>query len=188
MRTLVYVHGTNGSGKSTLARKVATAAGGFVSVHALPDNRKARFTLTRRTVMFAGAYGTACGGVDGIHPYSETLRVLRGDYSFFAEGLVTPGLETCQRMAGMFDQHLFIALATPLEQCVANVQARRDRAGNTKPYDPTNLYKKQRSVDSWGKRLAEAGLQVQFLTYREAYRASLKLLGLRPPNLKTLLE
>ena len=197
MRQLVYVHGTNGSGKSTLARAVLAAAGGldaYVPTHAGKQG-KAGFSATPRGVALLGAYVRACGGVDGFSPYAhihEVLDKLEGGnaadrVSVFAEGLITPGVETCQRLAARFDAASFIVLNTPVETCLRNVLKRRDRKGNVKDYDRSNLDKKHASAQSWGTRLANAGLQVRTLEYPEAYRYTLELLGLPFPSLKELL-
>lgn len=186
MSTLVYVHGTNGSGKSTLARRVLEEAGGAKSMHHMPLNKKAAWTNTHTPdVTLVGKYLTSCGGVDGILPYASVYDVLYGLSLFpsagvFAEGLVTPGVATCQRFAGLFDRTVFILLTTPEKQCIKNVLKRRDTAGNTKPYDPSNLHVKARSARSWADNLERTGLEVHRLQYREAVRMSLALLSLDP--------
>lgn len=183
---LIYVHGTNGSGKSTLARALLAAAGGPTGLSCLADNPKATWTVTDSGVVFVGKYGNACGGVDGLAPYACINRIVEGsaalDRKMFAEGLITPGLETCQRLAGMVDRHQFIFLDTPTEECVRNVLKRRKAKGNIKPYDPDNLLKKRRSAVSWAARLQEAGLNVRALQWRQAYRLSLDLLQLNAPT------
>lgn len=192
MSTLVYVHGTNGSGKSTLARAVLAAAGGAQGVAKLADSPKATWTTTGRAgVVLAGKYGTACGGVDGIQPYADLHRVLDGaaafDRNVFAEGLVTPGQDTCVKFASYFDEAVFILLDTPDTVCIKNVLARRSAKGTTKPYDPKNLYKKQQSARNWADRLERAGLTVERLHYRQARTRVLQLLGLPEPSVDDLL-
>lgn len=188
---LVYVHGTNGSGKSTLARAVMAAAGGVRGYS--PRAKKCGTTVTNRGVMLIGKYGNACGGLDGIQPFAEVLDELRVHAIFpeccvFAEGLVTPGLETCSNFAGLFERAVFIHLDTPVEQCVRNVLKRRAAKGNTKPYSPANLYKKAQSAASWANRLEASGLEVHRLNYLEAYHLTLELLGLQVPSVEELLN
>jgi hypothetical protein len=190
MRTLVYVHGTNGSGKSTLARAVMAAAGGF-NGYGMFANEGGR-TSTKRGVHLIGRYGNACGGVDGIQPYALVYPTMYGctrtaNARVFAEGLVTPGVQTCQNFASMFDQAVFIHLNTPLDQCYKHVLRRRAAKGNIKPYDATNLYKKAQSAASWANRLEASGLEVHRLNYRQAYELTLALLGLEPPTVEELL-
>lgn len=192
MSALVYVHGTNGSGKSTLARAVLAAAGGAQAVQRLPANPKATWTPAGRAgVVLAGKYGTACGGVDGIQPYADLYRVLmlraRAGDSVFAEGLVTPGQDTCVSFAKLFSQATFILLDTPDTVCIQNVLHRRAAKGTTKPYDPKNLYRKQVSARSWADRLERAGLTVERLYYRQARTRVLELLGLPEPSVQELL-
>lgn len=192
MSTLVYVHGTNGSGKSTLARAVLAATGGAQEVCKLPANPKATWTATGRAgVVLAGKYGTACGGVDGFQPYADLYRVLmlraRAGDNVFAEGLVTPGQDTCVSFAELFNEAVFILLDTPDTVCIKNVLKRRKAKGNTKPYDPKNLYRKQQSARNWADRLERAGLTVHRLQYRQAYRLTLELLGLQEPSAEDLL-
>lgn len=186
--SLVYVHGTNGSGKSTLARAVIAAAGGVDGNTLVAKHKKAILTHTARGLDLIGAYGTACGGVDGLNPYASIHDlVARTKGNVFAEGLITPGVETCATLARNFEKHLFIYLDTPIEQCLTNVMKRRKRKGNTKPFSPDNLYRKHASAQSWVNRLEQAGLHVARLPYREAYLACLEVLGLPEPDLEELL-
>lgn len=192
MTTLVYVHGTNGSGKSTLARAVLAAAGGAFDVCKLTSIPKATWTRTgTEGVVLAGKYGTACGGVDGMQPYAALHDVLQHNVGFvrnvFAEGLVTPGVGTCQTFASYFDRAVFILLDTPETICIKNVLKRRAAKGTTKPYDPKNLYRKLASARSWADRLERAGLEVHRVQYRQAYNMALELLGLPEPSVDDLL-
>lgn len=195
MTTLVYVHGTNGSGKSTLARAILAAAGGTTAicrerVGAL--GAKAIWTMTDTPrLALVGKYGNACGGVDGIQPYSDVHIVLKAiagmQRNAFAEGLVTPGVDTCTQFASYFDKHLFIFLDTDTEDCVRNVLTRRRAAGNTKPYDPANLIRKRNSALSWYDRLTAAGLNTARLKYPVARQTVLALFGLSEPSTELLL-
>lgn len=189
--TLVYVHGTNGSGKSTLARAIITAAGG-VDKYQRSEGTKAGSSFTPSGVSLLGKYTNSCGGVDGIQPYADAMEELRLHSIFpearvFAEGLVTPGVQTCTTMASWFDRAVFILLDTPEAQCITNVLARRTRAGNTKPYSPDNLYVKARSARSWLANLRRAGLEAYALQYPQAYRMCTELLQLEQPSVAALL-
>ena len=180
---LVYIHGTNGSGKSTLARALLAAAAHPAGIEHLPGNPKASWTRTNGGPVFIGKYGNACGGVDGLSPYAAIKDIvgMHADEGaiMLAEGLVTPGLATCQELAGMVRDHLFIHLNVPLEVCVANVLSRRARKGTDKPYDTSNLIKKRASADSWARRLKESGLQTEVCSWNEAYLRCLEFLELQ---------
>lgn len=193
MSALVYVHGTNGSGKSTLARAVLAAAGGSIGYEEHGERpNKCGTTYTNEGVCLIGRYGNACGGVDGVSPYAlvtpEMSRHAAEEGRVFAEGLITPGVKTCAEMASLFERSVFIHLATPVDACIQNVLARRARKGTTKPYDPANLYKKAQSAASWADRLERSGLEVHRLTYGEAYRLTLDVLGLDTPDVDFLLS
>lgn len=196
--TLIYVHGTNGSGKSTLARAVVAAAGGaraYDSIPRLPKGDKAGVTSTPRGVYLLGRYERACGGVDGYSPYARvhdamTMLVGVANTRVFAEGLITPGVETCQKFASYFDHAFFVTLNTPAEVCVRNVLSRRGRSKRvtTKEYTPEKLYDKHRSAIRWAARLADAGLDTRCLDYPAAYAFTLEKLGLQPPSIEDLLK
>lgn len=193
MSALIYVHGTNGSGKSTLARAIMAAAGGSAGYQETAKRpNKCGSTYTMEGVVLMGKYGNACGGMDGISPYAlalpEMRRHAKEEGRVFAEGLITPGVETCATMAGMFNEAVFIHLTTPNVECVKNVLARRERRGTDKPYNPANLHKKASSAESWASRLEAAGLNVKRLRWMQAYRLSLELLGLPMPSVETLLK
>lgn len=192
--TLIYVHGTNGSGKSTLARAVLAAAGGLKEYRASKSGKqgKAGSTHTPSGVILLGSYVRACGGVDGFSPYAHIHEELQlaspgKNARVFAEGLITPGVETCQRFAGYFDRAVFVVLNTPAEDCIKHVLLRRNRKGNDKPYTPEKLHDKHRSALRWGDRLEGVGLEVHRLKYSQAYTLSLELLGLPLPSVEDLL-
>lgn len=190
--SLVYVHGTNGSGKSTLARALIAAAGGVVGMNYLMPNPKAIYTHTAAGVAFIGRYGNACGGVDGLTPYACIHDIVKNNASMdrrmFAEGLITPGLETCQQLAGYVEGRAkFVLLAPPVDQCIANVLKRRGRKGTDKPYDPSNLHRKRASAVSWANRLSQAGLEVIVIdAWGAAYLYCLDALGLPLPDINLL--
>lgn len=175
MSILIYVHGTNGSGKSTLARKILDRFGkGEVFNMDGPDFKKVTYTETLLPeLVMAGKYANACGGVDGISPYAAVYDVMKRHSaegkSVFAEGLITPGIESCRKFAQAFDNHLFIHLATPIETCIAQVEQRRMDAENYKDFDPTNLLKKRKSAESWARRMKAENFQMETLTFNEAY-------------------
>lgn len=180
MTSLVYVHGTNGSGKSTLARALLEAAGGLTSVKNLPEEKRATWTRTRKKdFVLVGRYtNPAGGGIDGITPYSSVMDILHWNSYYernvFCEGIVTPGLETCQKFSSMFDDSTFILLTTDVDTCIRHVLDRRKVAGNDKEFNPKNLLLKSKSVVSWANRLEGSGLNVKRFTYDQALRFTLR--------------
>lgn len=126
-----------------------------------------------------------------MQPYADLHHVLKQQSALvrnvFAEGLVTPGVDTCATFASYFDRAVFILLDTPETDCILNVLKRRKAKGTTKPYDPKNLYRKLASARSWATRLERAGLEVHKVQYRQAYNLTLELLGLPEPSVDDLL-
>ena len=109
--------------------------------------------------------------------------------TIFAEGLITPGVETCTKFAMQVDHAYFIHLDTPEEQCHANMLKRRARMGKAdQPYDPKNIYGKARSARSWVLNLQRNGLDARGLQFPEARATVLQLLGLSEPTVDDLLE
>lgn len=172
----IYVHGANGSGKSTLARTLLAYAGGVVRTERCKSG--ALVSYTHHALAFIGPYRTPTGGADSVHPYTlvpaAIHELLQGGYSVFCEGLITPGVETCKRIwidttrigAGVG----FIALDVPLSVCIEHVQTRRQRKGNNKVFDTSNVEKKHRSVKNWVPNLKAAGVPAAFATWNRALR------------------
>lgn len=174
-RHLIYVHGTNGSGKSTLARYLIMCAGGIKKIAPHPVTG-AKCTYTYGPLALVGKYSTATGGADGVQPYASVpttaLALLADGYNVMVEGLMSPGVETCKtltRKARKLGATVrFIRLDIGFYQSCINVQRRRMLVGNTKPFDPINVRKKQKSCDGWFTNLAAAGLPVWGLNWEQA--------------------
>jgi hypothetical protein len=170
----IYVHGPNGAGKTTLAYSLITCAGGIVEEKRTKAG--ALLSITKENVVFIGKYRTACGGADGVQPYSlvpDAVRVcLANKRHVFCEGLMTPGVETCQTMARFARYHrvnaVFILLDASIDVCTRHVVERRERNGNFKPYDNAHLVKKHRSSKNWANNLRAAGLTCLNLKWGEA--------------------
>lgn len=186
MSVLVYLHGTNGSGKSTLARELIAHALGQTDYVRLPalatDGKTPGYTTTRAGLVLLGRYRAQCGGVDLIAPYRSVRPTMEaaleaGHSAVFAEGLITPGVETCKGFASLFKRAVFIMLDTPEEQCVRNMLSRRVDMGKANvPYDPANLYRKAKSARAWVDNLDRVGLESGRLQYPAALAVCKRLL------------
>lgn len=133
-------------------------------------------THTRKYLVLVGPYRTATGGADSVQPYALVPKTIHHSlvqgYSVFCEGLMTPGVETCRQIwassVKLRVDVTFLLLDVPIDECIAHVQARRDRKGNDKPYDPELLVKKHRSSSNWIENLKAAGLPTQKLPWKAA--------------------
>ena len=73
-------------------------------------------------------------------------------------------------------------LSTPIEQCLADIRARREAKGNVKPLSPDNTVNRLEMLDRafTRLRLSQApGLKVYKLGREEAYEKCVELLGLK---------
>lgn len=178
LRNLIYVHGTNGSGKSTLARYLIMCAGGNYATARLPEPDGPKYTVTRTRLALVGKYSTPTGGADGVNPYAEVpklaIELLKIDHDVFIEGLMTPGVETCCKLhdsaVKLGASVRFIRLDIGFYQACKNVERRRKLTGNIKPFDPSNLRKKQNSCDGWFENLAAAGLPIYGFDFNQALK------------------
>lgn len=171
-QALIYVHGTNGSGKSTLARHMIMCSGGVkkLTKHKVTG---AKVTYTYGKLALVGWYRSPTGGADGVQPYASVpitaLALLKDGHNVLVEGLMTPGVETCAKLcnaAKKLNVYMkFIKLDIGYFQSLENVKRRRSLTGNTKEFDPSNLRKKQRSVEGWFENLAAAHLPVYGLDW-----------------------
>ena len=147
---VVNIRGTSGSGKTHLVRS-------FLDAHRIPGDGKLGIEPVReeghrhpvgylvkrygkRDVFVAGQYETECGGCDGfsgqgaldfIYDLVER-QVTQYDRHVLFEGLIV--CSDFRRTADLVSQEFpieILLLSTPLEQCRANIDARR--AGNGKP-------------------------------------------------------
>lgn len=194
--TVLMIKGTSGSGKTHLARRIMAlyTGGGVVSgpslksrgtmvyghhLHRLPDEGRGLFALGRYD-------GPACGGCDSFSWKGAadwiTGQVL--DYHGRGEDVLLEGLMVttwgADRVIGLnraLDLRV-IQLTTPLEECLAAVQARRAERGNTKPLNPDNTSSKWRGAQSGSKVIEKAGVKVIWADREAAFEAAKGILNL----------
>ena len=148
----LQVCGTSGSGKTTLVRRLLDETN-ITSVRPTPNVKKHKplmyFGLwDELPVAIMGSYESTCGGCDTI-PSVKIVAGLLEEYQHSQFVLVFEGLMishmigtvgAMQMQLGL-NNHWRAYLDTSLEQCLANVQARRDARGITKPFNPENTTK-----------------------------------------------
>lgn len=195
MASLIYLHGCNGSGKSTLARTLIMCSGGIKSL----KRHKAtggKCTYTNSKLTLVGWYKSPTGGADGVQPYAlvcpTALALLAEGKDVLIEGLMSPGIATCQKLykdAKKLGAYVrFIRLDIGYHQAVENVKRRRMLVGNTKPYDPINLKKKQDSCNHWLTNLAAAHLPIYGLNWQQAKDLCMQAYNLDTEGATRILE
>lgn len=90
-----------------------------------------------------GSYETACGGCDGIQPYSliwpRVVEYEKQGHVVFEGALVSSSYGNIGRDSEVYgNQFVFAFLDTPLETCLQRIKLRREARGDTRPLDPKN--------------------------------------------------
>jgi thymidylate kinase len=142
---IVNIRGCNGSGKTTIVRRFLDrlpreALGGKPS-RPLGYRVDASSWGISLPIFVVGSYENTCGGTDGISTQEEIAdRVVKAHRSghVLVEGLLMSKSSAGGHVAPILKDHgaVFAFLDTPWDECLRRVLARREAAGNTKPFDP----------------------------------------------------
>ncbi len=149
---ILNIRGTHGSGKSTVVRSIIDR---YPGVHLGPDNKPLGYRVNipwlSRPLYVVGSYKTACGGCDGIQPYSliwpRVVEYAGQGHVMFEGALVSSSYGNIGRDSTVYgDQFVFCFLNTPLKVCLERIMARRKAKGNDKPLDPKNTEYKYNNI------------------------------------------
>lgn len=175
---IINIRGCNGSGKTTIVRRFlerlpSQPLGGRPGRPAGYGVDATEWGITR-PVYVVGSYENTCGGTDGIKTQEEIVDRVQRAYAaghVLVEGLLmsksSHGGVTAPALRGM--GAVFGFLNTPWEVCVQRVLARRQAAGNPKPFDPE---KNMRSAYEQCHRSAElltqaGGYDVRWIDWQD---------------------
>ena len=169
--TLISIRGTNGSGKSTVVQGLLKLGPAGPVYGVLGPKRPEAYLVRygeygKQRLHVLGPYHVPSGGVDQVQPYDLILELIekyapRGHVVF--EGvLVSSSYGRVGRLMETYGQQAVMAfLSTSLEDCIKNVQKRRDARADAKPFNPANLTTKYHQiVKSRVKMLAEGKVRV----------------------------
>ena len=182
---IISLRGTHGSGKSYLVRQV------LAKYHATPESvdkrgRPQNYVMTLRNgarLYVVGSYVNECGGCDSIQPYAEiwprVTRLAKLGHVLFEGALISNSYGNIGRDSEVYGaQFVFAFLDTPLAVCIQRIVARRQRRGNTKPFDPNKsvvrIYHSNQAV--LAKAQNQFGRAVVLLDYRKPLPQLLGLL------------
>lgn len=151
---IINIRGTHGSGKSSV---IVDLMKRYEALKYKEDERgkilSYRFMLPgRRTPWFIlGSYKTACGGCDGIQPYTRIWPLLtehaKIGHVLLEGAIVSSSYGTLGTQSEIYgDQFIFAFMDTPVEQCYTWIKKRREAKGQTKPFNPKNTKLKYDSV------------------------------------------
>jgi len=181
---IVSLRGTSGSGKSTVVHKILQRwPHELLDCDAKGRPRNYKVQLPNGEPLYIiGRYTTQCGGCDGIRPYSDIAKRIakyapKGHVLF--EGLlISGGYGSIGKFSKRYKKRFIYAfLNTPLEICLARVQARRRSKGNLEPLNPKNTEQKHRAM--WGsiENIRELGHQCVMIDYQKAFPQVMRLFG-----------
>lgn len=149
---IINVRGTSGSGKTTVVRELMARANLVAKIGdnaKKPDAYRLAFPLFDLYVI--GSYENVCGGCDAISTQDEICNRVRCYAPMghvLLEGLLMSHVFSRYAALAMELQRqeissIFGFLDTPLDVCLARVNARREARGQTEPVNPTN------TTDKW---------------------------------------
>jgi hypothetical protein len=172
---IINVRGTHGSGKSHLVRSIMSAfpCEPLAGVKR-PDGYRVEVTHLNRPLYVVGSYETACGGCDGIQPYSliwpRVVEYAGLGHVLFEGALVSSSYGNIGRDSQVYgDDFVFAFLDTPLAVCLERIAARRRARGDARPLDPKNTeYKYNNILKSIPKIRDEFKRRVVVLGYNRA--------------------
>lgn len=188
---LLNIRGTSGSGKTYIVRELMkyypriapvfnndrTDVIQYDGQYRLPKARKQPllYSMNRDDgppAILLGHYEGACGGCDTISSLDTIFGLAReaaeaGNDVIFEGLLVSAEFNRSDALFGDFP-HTVLRLATPMEQCVASIQSRRDARGDERPLNPKNTLLKDKAIISTVRKLQTNGRNIIFAERSEA--------------------
>jgi thymidylate kinase len=176
---LINVRGTSGAGKTTVVRAVMASCPHEPIYAALGPRLPEAYALCGRQAFVIGPYLSPCGGCDRVLPFALVPQLIekyaaQGDVLF--EGML---LSTCYGVIGRLTEtrdSVVLFLDTPLDVCIARVEARRKAAGNFRPFNPKLLAQTHATIARLKNKFGARALAV---SDRDATATILQLLNRR---------
>ncbi len=183
---LISIRATNGAGKSFLVKSILDQGNAQPIFGLLGPRRceayKCKLKDIKEPVYVLGPYHVASGGCDRIQPY-EMIMTLIEKYAakghvLFEGVFVSSSYGQVGRLMEHWGQEAVMAfLSTSLEDCLKNVQKRRDARADVREFNPKNATSKYHSiVKSREKILAEGKVRVVDLDPNKGVETVLELL------------
>jgi hypothetical protein len=182
--TIVNIRGTHGSGKSSVVNAILTKYG--AQPESLSPKGKILATVTQLPgqalpLYVVGRYETACGGCDGIQPYSDiwprVQRLAAKGHVLFEGALIASvygSIGTASEEYG--DDFVFAYMDTPLDVCLDRIARRRAAKGNFEPVNPVSTTAKHVGIERQIVKVRDVlGRRVVVLDYNKPIMQVLKL-------------
>jgi hypothetical protein len=188
--TIINIRGTSGAGKSHLARRILALYPDRIPNYVHGRRQPITYLCSRpghhRPLLVLGHYEVEGGGADNVAQRDQAFAIMTeavtAGTGVFWEGVVYSDEVTrtvdLERTAQENGQRLYvILLTTPVEQCLADIRARRERAGNVKPLNEANTRSRVGAIQRACSRLRDAGVPVERLDREAAYLRCAELLA-----------
>lgn len=173
---IINVQGTGGAGKSHVVRRIMD----------LYPIRTPRYREGRKqpigyrcdkegytSLVVPGHYETPCGGCDTITKPSDVFLLVEeaalGGVNVIFEGIISQDSALGIIELSKKFPTLVIALNTPIVDCIAGIQTRRDARGDLRPLDTKNTIARERSLKTRVSRLRDNNVKVLWLGREEAF-------------------
>jgi len=146
---LINLRGPSGSGKSTAVLGVLAQCPHrpiYGALGRLPE----AYALCARPVFVIGPYTTHCGGCDRILPFALVPQLIERyaalGHVVFEGLLMSTFYGAIGRLLMEARDAAVLFLNTPVETCIARVEARRRAAGNVRPFNSKLLAQKHATI------------------------------------------
>jgi len=190
--TAINIRGTSGSGKSHLARRILAYYPNRVLNLFKPEERQPMSCLYtnngHRPLFILGHYEAVHGGgADtvtrelGFKQLLAAASANEPECDILWEGLLFSDEVTQTIAVSRLQETHIIFLTTPVEQCLADIRARREARGNVKPLSEKNTVQRVDSLKRVYDRLRTSqapGIKVYRLDREEAFLRCKELLAL----------
>ena len=153
-QVIINIRGTSGSGKSHLARRVLHLYPSRLANYVAGRNWPLSYVCTapeRRALFVLGNYEAEWGGgadtVSRELGFKELAEAAKIGCNLFWEGVIfSDEVPKTIELSRIAETHI-IQLNTPVEQCLADIRARRERAGNVKELSTKNTVERISAID-----------------------------------------
>lgn len=183
---VINIRGTGGSGKSHLVRSIMNYF--IIRQPYYMEGRKRPLyyicTAPGKVGLYVpGHYETPTGGCDTISGTDDIYTLVKSGASLghnvlFEGIMVGDDVKRCAELNKEY-KTVVIALNTPIEECLAGIQARRDTRGDIRLLSPKNTVDRaDRLKKSMMPRLKSSGVETHWMSREEAFNKVKELLGL----------
>lgn len=171
---IIQLRGTSGCGKSHIVRGVLDRAVSKLRIKQLKRKQPIGYIVRvaagdAPSIVVPGHYETPCGGCDTIPDLTKVFDHVRlaadSHPMVLFEGLLaSEDTRRTLELKEWCDQRgrdlRIIHILTPIEDCLAGIQKRRDDRGDARPLNPVNTINRVRTIQRACDKLKIAGVPV----------------------------